>query len=258
MKIKPLCLAMIAVGLIAIAGSVQASSISTPIISVHIGDELGNFSGEKFNFGDLNWLALTATPVMTLNKAIGKQQYITPDNAGFSINNAAYDADPELNFNFTAINNSDVTKSYAVSFETPLLPNLTGLIISHAEMTISLTAPVGGSATVKPLGSGLMLQSYDLYSNGDSISKNVDIGTLFQSVSGTTTSSLISATGSLDCAVACENMVALLTFTLTKGAAVTFTGLVSQVTAVPVPGAVWLFGSVLAGMAGLRRKQQAG
>jgi hypothetical protein len=123
-------------------------------------------------------------------------------------------------------------------------------------MTMALTAGTT-PASVQPLISAVtMLKSFDLMTDGSSISKNVDIGTLFQTT-GTATSSLISANSTLDCGtVGCENMISVLTFTLTKGATVTFNGIVSQVTSVPVPGAVWLFGSALLGMVGIRRKQK--
>ena len=50
-------------------------------------------------------------------------------------------------------------------------------------------------------------------------------------------------------------MSALLAFTLTGEDSVAFSGKVVQVAAVPLPGAMWLFGSSLIGLSGaLRRK----
>jgi hypothetical protein len=213
------------------------------------------------DFGSLNWIpSPTTLPDILLDTTTPGLAW---QNGGgtFKINNAMYDKDPALNFNVTATNTSSFTKSYTFSFETPLVPNLYGLVNSHAEMTMALTAGATTPALVQPLfGAGTMLKSFDLMTDGNSISKNVDIGTLFQTTgtgTGTATSSLISANSTLDCGtVGCENMISVLTFTLTKGASVTFNGLVSQVAAVPVPGAVWLFGSALLGMVSIRRKQQ--
>jgi hypothetical protein len=257
MKFKPLCLAIATAGIMALANVGHAATIVNPIVSISIGDEFGA-NMVSHNFGALNWIpSPTTLPDILLDTTTTGLAW---QNGGgtFKINNAMYDKDPALNFNVTATNTSLVTKSYTFSFETPLVPNLTGLVNSHAEMTMALTAPVGGGASVQPLsGAGTMLKSFDLMTDGSSISKNVDIGSLFSITGGTSTSSVISANGSLDCAVVgCENMISVLTFTLTKGASVTFNGIVSQVTSVPVPGAVWLFGSALLGMVGIRRKQK--
>ena len=263
MKFKPLCLAMVTAGIMAIGSSAHASPIANPIVSVSIGDESGA-NMVAHTFGSLNWLASPTTLPDILLDLTPTGRFWQNDGATFNLDNAKYDKDPQLNFAVTAFNGSSVTKSYTFSFETPLVPNLVGTITSHAEMTIALTAPTTGPASVQPLfGAGTMLKSHDLYSDGSSISKNVDIGTLFQSTGGTATSASIYANSSLFCAAAgCENMVSVLTFTLTKGASVTFTGLVSQVDnsptlpAVPVPGAAGLFGSALTGLISFRRKQQ--
>jgi hypothetical protein len=261
MKFKPLCLTIATAGIMALANVGHAAPIGNPIVSISIGDELGA-NMMSHTFGTLNWIpSPTTLPDILLDTTTTGLAWHSTDvngTANFAINSAMYDKDPQLNFNVTATNNSLVTKSYTFSFETPLVPTLSGLINSHAEMTMALTAPVGGGASVQPLfGAGTMLKSFDLMTDGSSISKNVDIGSLFSITGGTSTSSLISANGSLDCAVVgCENMISVLTFTLTKGASVTFNGIVSQVAAVPVPGAVWLFGSALLGMVGIRRKQE--
>jgi hypothetical protein len=256
MKFKPLCLALATAGIMALANVGHAATIGDPIVSISIGDEFGaNLQSYDFS-PKLVWTpSPTTLPDIVLNTTASGLAW---QNGGgtFKINNAMYDKDPALNFNVTATNNSSVTKSYTFSFETPLVPNLYGLVNSHAEITMALTAGTT-PASVQPLsGAGTMLKSFDLMTDGSSISKNVDIGTLFQTT-GTATSSLISANSTLDCSsVGCENMISVLTFTLTKGASVTFNGIVSQVSAVPVPGAVWLFGSALLGMVGIRRKQK--
>ena len=53
---------------------------------------------------------------------------------------------------------------------------------------------------------------------------------------------------------ACETMSAVLTLTLSKGDKVRLYGEVEQIQAVPVPSSALLLGSVLALMAGVRRK----
>jgi hypothetical protein len=103
-----------------------------------------------------------------------------------------------------------------------------------------------------------MLTSFDLYSNGTPISKNVNIGDPFQFL-GTpgngTSGTFFSADSSLVCSSACVTMSAILSFTLTGQDSVGFSGKVVQVAPVPLPAAALLFGSGLLGLAGTLRKK---
>jgi hypothetical protein len=91
--------------------------------------------------------------------------------------------------------------------------------------------------------------------NGTPISKNVNIGDLFNIVGGTG-GTTFSADNSLVCGQACATMSAILSFTLTGQDAVGFSGKVVQ--AVPIPAAVWLFVSGLAALLrGARRMTPA-
>lgn len=93
---------------------------------------------------------------------------------------------------------------------------------------MTLTDRLINGAAVRPLvGQNFMLKSYDLYGNGDSVSKNVDIGTAYSIFSGTGGTSY-SADSSLVCSQTCVTMSSVLQFTLTARDAVGLSGKVAQ------------------------------
>lgn len=174
--------------------------------------------------------------------------------ASVTIGNAQAIPDPLLLFSASATNLTANPLAYSFAFNTPLVPNLLGLVDSYAELGLTLTDGLNNGATVQPtVPGGKMLTSFDLYGNGTPISKNVDIGDLFSILSGTGTNTYTD-TDSLTCSQACVTMSAILSFTLTGQDSVGFSGKVIQTSAVPVPAAFWLFGSGLIGLAGLRKR----
>ncbi len=252
MKIKALYLAAGMTGLMSLAGSAHASPSGSPInlndVSMNV--QIGNTA---FNNIALNWEPIKGGTSYALTG--GPIKLSLEDGSSFTIGDASFDPDPVMFFSASATNNGSNPLAYTFSFNTPLSPTLNGNINSHAEMGVSLTDGLNDGASVKPLvGNNYMLKSYDLYSNGDSVSKNVDIGTAFTIPSGTQTTSY-SADSTLFCGQACVNMSSILTFTLTGQDSVGFSGKVVQ-SPVPVPGAVWLFGSAVAGLIGVQRRQR--
>lgn len=165
--------------------------------------------------------------------------------------------DPVLFFSASATNLSSIPLAYSFAFNVPLTPSLLGPINSHAELGITLTDGFNNGATVQPVvPGGNLLTSYDLFSNGSPISKNVDIGSLFSILTGTGTTTF-SANGQLTCGQPCVTMSAVLSFTLTPQDAAGFSGRVVQ-TPVPLPAALWLFGSGLATFMGMTQRKRIG
>jgi hypothetical protein len=176
------------------------------------------------------------------------------NSSTFTIHSAEAVPDPVLLFSASATNTTGGPLAYSFAFNTPLLPNLLGPVSSHAELGVTLTDGLNNGATVQPaLPATKMLTSFDLYASGAPISKNVDIGTLFAIASGTGGTTFM-ADSSLVCGSPCVTMSAILSFTLTPEDAVGFSGKVVQ-NAVPIPGAVWLFGSGLLGLARTARRK---
>jgi hypothetical protein len=219
-----------------------------PGMTVIIGGQAANpTTGISWNFD-------AASDTFTL---AGPATYEVAGVGSLTIGNAQAIPDPLLLFSASATNNTTTPLAYSFVFNTPLIPNLLGLVDSYAELGLTLTDGLNNGATVQPtLPGGKMLTSFDLYGNGTPISKNVDVGDLFSIISGTggTGGSPFAKTGSLTCSEACVTMSALLSFTLTGQDSVAFTGKVIQTSAVPIPAAVWLFGSSVVALAGLARR----
>jgi hypothetical protein len=89
-----------------------------------------------------------------------------------------------------------------------------------------------------------------------SVDKGVDVGTGLSNGSQGTILSFESASGSITSGGPYDLMSVIVAFGLTDQTGVGFSGLVQQ-TPVPVPAAVWLFGSGLLGLMGVIRKKAA-
>lgn len=182
--------------------------------------------------------------------------------AGMYVNDLTFDVDPVLSFDFTLANNTSFNQTYSLSYNTPLFPNLTGVVNSSANLTAVLkdTGGLAGAKITPANGNGNIMRSWDLTVDQNQISKNVDIGSLFSIASGTATKNW-TAVNTLDCGFgngACETMLTTLTLTLSKGDQVRLYGNVTQEqpSPVPLPAAVWFFGSAIAFLVGIGRKKK--
>jgi hypothetical protein len=257
-------------GMLAAAGTTHADQISS-------GWGVGSAAGGEFQVwiggalatpdSAVEWTSSDTNPdLYYLTRAV---TWTAADGSSFSIGSASFDPDPVLVFSASATNNTGGTLSYAFAFNAPLVPVLTGPVNSHAEMGITLTDDGSGYAAVHATpGNSHMLRSFDLYANGGGVSKNVDIGpgdgilgAPFAIFSGTSAATY-SADGSLVCVQQCVTMSALLSFTLTAHDAAGISGKVVQTSEVPLPAALGLLCSGLAGLVGFagrrRRSLQAG
>lgn len=255
MNFKTLKLAAAAIALASVAGQASATAIALPTDSASISALIG----EEFFVAELSsesWGTRKDDSGKVIYYLLNQINFTAENGSTLTIGNAAFDPDPVLFFSANATNNTANPLAYSFSFNTPLLPNLTGKINSHAELGVTLTDGYNDGAKVQPLaGDKFMLKSWDLYGDGSSVSKNVDIGTAYAIANGTAGTNF-SADNSLFCNPSdpCVTMSARLSFTLTAKDSVGFSGKVVQ-TPVPLPGAVWLFGSALLGLVGTRRKQ---
>jgi hypothetical protein len=213
-----------------------------PLMTVSIG-------GQQVTLG-VKWNVDTTLGTYTLAAPITA----TVANVGsFTIGGAFADTDPQLIFSASATNLTAGPLGYSFTFNTPLVPSLSGLVSSHAELGVTLTDDGVGGATISPFFPK-MLTSVDLHADTSSISKNVDIGDLFSIVSGTSGTGF-SKDSSLVCSPACVTMSSILAFNLSAGDSAGFSGKVVQVAPVPLPAAAFLFGSGLLGLAGSLRKK---
>ena len=270
MKKKVYCLTF-AAGILALAGSVQAASVDVAVEIQQADDNGtlvdGTLGSKLWDLSDASLWDSTTVDGHTTNDLISTSMRWKnggasgPDwgsAAEFYVNDLSFDVDPMLSFDFTLTNNTAFNQVYSVYYNTPLLPNLSGVVNSSANLTAQLTDAGGvvGAAIAPANGNGNIMRSWDLTANLNQISKNVDIGSAFIIGSGSGSNSW-SVTNSLVCGSgndACETMATVLTLTLSKGDSVRLFGSLVQQAAVPVPAAIWLFGSALAFVVGLRRK----
>jgi hypothetical protein len=174
-----------------------------------------------------------------------------------------FDPDPVLLLAGSAVNNGTSALLYTFSFNAPMSPALTGLINSSAVLGVTLTDGGTDGASLTPFGSDLyMLESVDFFGSGASfgqLSKNVDVGTALQVFAGAVspiTAQTFNKSGTLTCVIACTTMSARMSFVLSPGDAMSFSGRITQdVAPVPVPAAFWLLCSGLGALGAAARRR---
>ncbi|MEJ0099890.1 MAG: PEP-CTERM sorting domain-containing protein [Pseudomonadota bacterium] len=209
--------------------------------------------------GDLSWKQdTTNTDKWSLTGAVTWWN----SYGSITLDSASFDLDPVLSFGITATNNSNAPAPFSFVFSAPMDPGLTGPIRSHADMGITLTDHSGDGATLQARAGSPLLYPFDL-AGFDEIPKNVDLGSayLLNVLTGASTRTmvdLLSNDGSLVCTTACTTMAAELRFILSGGQdKVSFTGVVTQdVSEVPLPGALGLFGAGFASLVGFARRRR--
>lgn len=275
MNKKALYLMMGLAGAITAANTTHAATVNVAVAIQQANDDGSLVNGTQgtktWDLSDTALWSSTTTDGHTLNDLIststrwknGGTSSAWGSAAEFYIHDLTFDVDPSLSFDFTLANNTAFTQVYSVYYNTPLLPNLTGTVSSSANLTAVLTDAGGtAGARIAPAnGNGNIMRSWDLTVNQNQISKNVDIGSAFSVTSGSATRNW-SAINALECGLggdACETMSTVLTLTLSRGDSVRlYGGLVQeQAAVVPLPGAVWLFGSLIGLLVGIRRKQRS-
>ena len=164
--------------------------------------------------------------------------------------------DPVLGFGLGATNNSAVPKTFAFAFSLPL-GGLPVPINTKAQLGTTLTAfSSSGGSVFATLGGGKIVDSQDIAFSPTfvSVDKGVDIGNGLSVVGQNTAVNIENATGSILSGGPYDLMSVTVAFGLTANTGVGFSGFVEQ-TPVPVPAAVWLFGTGLIGLIGVARRK---
>lgn len=176
---------------------------------------------------------------------------------GFTINLDSMNGniDPVLGFGLGATNTSGGIKTFAFAFSLPL-GGLTGAIDTVAQLGTTLTAfTSSGGSVFATSGGGTIVDSQDIrLSPFSTVDKGVDIGAGLSIGSQGTIQNIENATSSINLVGGYDIMSVIVAFGLTDDTGVGFSGFVEQ-TAVPIPGAVWLFGSGLIGLVGMARRK---
>lgn len=270
MQHRHIARASIAVTGLLCASAVLAEPVGLPAdfwdrlsVQVQISPLEGNNSPQTL---DLDWVARSsgngfrlAGPAIVESRdasgnLLGTFTLGSQTNGGFW-----FDPDPILVFAASAVNHSAVPLLYSFTFNMPLVPALAGPVESYAELGVTLSDGARDGAYVRPLvPSGNLLASYDLDASGWVLSKNVDVGSQLTVAPGAmpgTAQQIFWRSGALTCNTACVTMSSMLTFLLSPGDSVGFSGRVEQqLPAVPLPAGIWLLASGLLGLTGLGRR----
>ena len=184
---------------------------------------------------------------------------VTVSGSGYtvSLTDMSGNIDPVLGFGLGATNSSATPKTFAFAFSLPL-GGLPVPINTKSQLGTTLTAFTSAGGSVFPtLGGGKIVDSQDIaLSPFASVDKGVDIGDAFSVVGQNTVVRTENAAGSITTGGPFDLMSVTVAFGLTAQTGVGFSGFVEQ-TPVPVPAAVWLFGSGLLGLVGIARRKKA-
>jgi len=182
---------------------------------------------------------------------------ISGDGYTVSLDSMSGNIDPVLGFGLGATNTSGGIKTFAFAFSLPL-GGLSAPLNTTASLGTTLTAfTSAGGSVFATSGTGKIVDSQDIaLSPFASVDKGVDIGAgLSTSTMGTVVTSE-NAAGSISSGGPFDLMSVVVAFGLTDNTGVGFSGYVEQ-TVVPVPAAIWLFGSGLLGLIGIARRKAA-
>ena len=184
---------------------------------------------------------------------------VTVSGSGYtvSLTDMSGNIDPVLGFGLGATNSSATPKTFAFAFSLPL-GGLPVPINTKSQLGTTLTAFTSAGGSVFPtLGGGKIVDSQDIaFSPFASVDKGVDIGDALSVVGQNTAVRVENAAGSISGGGPFDLMAVTVAFGLTAQTGVGFSGFVEQ-TPVPVPAAVWLFGSGLLGLVGIARRKKA-
>ena len=174
-----------------------------------------------------------------------------------SISEMSGNIDPILGFGLGATNTSGINKTFAFAFSLPL-GGLPVPISTYAEVGTTLSAFTDAGGTVfATSGTGKIVDSQDLSFSPTfaSVDKGVDVGNTFTTSSKGTVFDFDSASGLISSGGPFDTMSVIVAFGLTDQTGVGLSGFVEQ-TVIPVPAAVWLFGSGLIGLIAIARRKK--
>ncbi len=247
-------LAILATLIMALPVAAQADAINLPsctandprcgfTVSVGEGDQMQ--SGSGFYTIDAKTGDLTITEAVTVVGLNGELAQV----GGIWGN-----ADPILGFNASA--GTGVTGgTFSYTFYLPIA--LSGPLAADSSVSYSLTSQTAAGAQIAPLfGKTVIAQEVDTSVGGLSpLNKGVDVGNTFFFLGGpqTQNSPVYTAASLLTGNAAYDLMSVTVAFSLSARSNVGLSGFVQQ-TVVPVPAAVWLFGSAAGLLAALRRR----
>jgi len=167
-------------------------------------------------------------------------------------------ADPILGFGLGASTAGAAGSTFGFTFNLPIA--LSGPINASSSVSYSLTALSGAGAQIDKVTGTNIVSAFEVDSDIGgltSLNKGVDVGDRFFFTGGpqTQNSPVYTASNTFTGDLAYDLMVVKVDFSLSADSTVGLSGFVQQVV-VPVPAAVWLFGSGLIGLIAVARRKK--
>jgi hypothetical protein len=174
-----------------------------------------------------------------------------------SINSMNGDIDPIIGFGVGASTSTGST--FGFTFNLPIA--LQGPINADSSVSYSLSSLTDAGAQVAPVVGSNIVSAFEVDTSVGgltSLNKGVDVGDKFFFFGGpeTNNSPVYTASNTFTGNLAYDLMTVKVDFSLSADSTVGMSGFVQQ-TVVPVPAAVWLFGSGLLGLVAVARRRKA-
>jgi hypothetical protein len=173
-----------------------------------------------------------------------------------SVDSLSGNADPILIFGVGA-STGVAGSTFGFTFNLPIA--LSGQINASSSTSYSLTSGSSAGAQIQGIGGNKVVTAYEVDTSVGgigSINKGVDVGDTFFFLGGpaVNNSPIYTASNTFTGNLAYDLMTVKIDFSLSANSAVGISGFVEQ-SPVPVPAAVWLFGSGLIGLIGIARRK---
>ncbi len=186
----------------------------------------------------------------------GMMTWAMGDGSKITLNSLSGNTDPIINFGIGASTKTSGA-TFAMNFDLPIAIN--GPINASSSVSYSLTSSTAAGAQVAPIR-GKVVSAWDVDTSIGglgSLNKGVDVGDAFFFTGGpqTRNSPIYTANNQFTGNLAYDLMSVQIGFSLSPNSSVGMSGFVNQ-SAVPVPAAMWLFGSGLLGLLGIARRKK--
>ena len=227
------------------------------------------FNGNAAGGGELIYDAKTGDIVLNTNPGSitgnnvmvqedGSVIWTMGDGSTVRVDELSGNADPILGFAVGATTGS-AGSTFGFTLNLPIA--LSGTIFADSSVSYSLSSLSDAGAQVAPVVGSNIVSAFEVDTSvggKSSLNKGVDVGSTFFFTGGpeTQNSSIFTASNSFTGDLAYDLMTVKIDFSLTPDSTVGISGFVQQVV-VPIPAAVWLFGSGLLGLIGIARRKKA-